>query len=400
MENILVINAGSSSLKYQLFNMEDRSVLVKGIAERIGNEGSVFTYKKGDITIQKEVPMPTHDEAIALVLEALLDSETGVIKSVDEISAVGHRVVQGGEIYSQSVLVDEEVLKNISELSCFAPLHNPANLMGIRACQKLMPTTPEAVVFDTSFHQTMPDYAYMYGLPYADYEELRVRRYGFHGTSHSYVSKRMADVLGKNIEDLKIITCHLGNGSSIAAVDHGKSVDTSMGFTPLEGLIMGTRSGDVDAAAVTYIARQRGLSYEDMDNYLNKKSGVLGLSGVGSDFRDLKAAAKQGNDRARLARETFCYRVKKYIGAYAAAMNGVDSIVFTGGIGENDPVIREMILGEMDYLGVEFDKVANRNIPSGDDGKFTKDDSKVQAWVIPTDEELVIATDTYHLIHG
>ncbi len=397
MENILVINAGSSSLKYQLINMDDREVLAKGIAERIGMNGSKLTYKKGDVKIEKEAPMPTHDEAIQLMMSLLLDAENGVLASVDDITAVGHRAVQGGDVFNSSVLVTEDVINKIDELSALAPLHNPANIMGIRACQKVMPNTPQAVVFDTSFHQTIEPHAYIYGVPYEEYEEFRVRRYGFHGTSHSYVSKRMAEILGKNVEDMKIITCHLGNGSSITAVNKGKSVDTSMGFTPQEGLTMGTRCGDVDVAAITYIARKRNMNLDEIDNYINKKCGVLGISGVGSDFRDLNNAMNEGNERARLALETFSYRVKKYIGAYAAAMNGVDAIVFTGGVGENDEVVREWVMSDMEYLGVDLDKEANKNFKRGVEQPISTPTSKTPVWIVPTDEEMVIATETHAL---
>lgn len=398
MKNILVINAGSSSLKYQLINMDDRSVVAKGIAERIGMDGALFSYKTASVNEKKEVVMATHDDAIQFVLDALRDADKGVVSSVDEILAVGHRVVHGGERFASSVLIDDEVIQGIEDNVPFAPLHNPANLMGIRACQKLMPGKPMSAVFDTAFHQSMPNYAYIYALPYEDYETLRIRRYGFHGTSHSYVSKRMAEKLGKPIEDTKIITCHLGNGSSVCAVDGGKSVDTSMGFTPLEGLPMGTRCGDIDPAIIGFLCDKKDMSLKEVDSYMNKESGVLGISGVSSDFRDLNDAMDAGDDRAKLALQTFSYRCKKYIGAYAAAMGGVDAVVFTGGVGENDHVVRRWALEGLEYLGLEFDSPTNDAFKRGQEWQLHKDGSKVQAWIIPTDEELVIAMDTLTLV--
>lgn len=398
MENVLVINAGSSSLKYQLINMEDSSVLAKGIAERIGIDGSKLTYKAGETKREFKEPMPDHTKAVDLVLKALQDPENGVVKNICDIKAVGHRVVHGGEAFSETVLIDQEIIKKIEDLSELAPLHNPANLMGIRACQQLMPQTPMAVTFDTAFHQTMPAEAYIYGLPYEDYEEYRIRRYGFHGTSHSYVSKRMAEVLGKPVEELKIITCHLGNGSSITAVKNGKSIDTSMGFTPLEGPMMGTRCGSIDPAIVGYLADKKGFDFLQMDQYMNKKSGVDGLSGVSSDFRDLNEAMNAGNERARLALCAFGYQVKRYIGAYAAAMNGVDAIVFTAGVGENDEVIRDAVLSDMEFFGVDYDREINMNAPRGEEVELTKPNSRTKSWIIPTNEELVIAQETYTLL--
>lgn len=398
MENVLVINAGSSSLKYQLINMEDASVLAKGIAERIGIEGSKLTYKAGGKKIEFKEPMADHTTAIDLMLKALQDAENGVLKNVNEIKAVGHRVVHGGEEFGETVLIDDEVIKKIEDLSDLAPLHNPANLMGIRACRQLMPKTPMGVTFDTAFHQTMPPEAYIYGLPYEDYEEYRIRRYGFHGTSHSYVSKRMAEILNKPVEELKIVTCHLGNGSSISAVKNGKSIDTSMGFTPLEGPMMGTRCGSIDPAIVGYLADKKGFDFAQIDQYMNKKSGVDGLSGVSSDFRDLNDAMNAGNERARLALYAFGYQVKRYIGAYVAAMNGVDALVFTAGVGENDEVIRDVVLSDMDFFGVDYNRDVNMNAPRGEEVELTKPGSKTTAWIIPTNEELVIAEETYELI--
>lgn len=397
MQKVLVINAGSSSLKYQLIDMESTSVVAKGLAERIGIENGKMTYKAGDQKIEVKQDMKNHVEAIRLVLDAISNVDYGVVKSMDEIVAVGHRVVHGGEDFARSVKIDEKVMQALRENSSLAPLHNPANIMGIEACQAIMPDTPMVGVFDTAFHQSMPAKAFLYGLPYEDYTDLKIRRYGFHGTSHLYVSERAAAIVGKKPEEIKVITCHLGNGSSISAVNKGKSVDTSMGFTPLEGLIMGTRSGDIDPAIISYLAEKKGMTIAEIDYYLNKKSGVLGLSGVSSDFRDLHAASEAGNERAKLALEAFSYRVKKYIGSYAAAMNGVDVIVFTAGVGENDEVIRDMAMKDMDYLGVDFNEEKNANAPRGEEVCLTNPGSKVQVWVIPTDEEMVIAKDTYKL---
>lgn len=395
--NILVINCGSSSLKYQLINSDTEAVLAKGLCERIGIEGSQITYQPagGD----KEVtvaPMPTHTQAIQLVLNALTNENNGVIKSLDEVGAVGHRVVHGGEKFTTSTLLNDEAMKAIEECNDLAPLHNPANLIGIRACQELMPKTPMVAVFDTAFHQTMPEEAYLYGLPYEYYEQYKVRRYGFHGTSHSFVSKKAAEVAGKAYEDLKIIVCHLGNGASLSAVDHGKSVDTSMGLTPLEGLIMGTRSGDMDPAIMEYIAKKENLDIAGVMNVLNKKSGVLGISGVSSDFRDLETAAAEGNERAEKALKAFNYRVIKYIGAYAAAMNGVDIIAFTAGLGENDKNMRKNVCAHLSYLGIELDDEANS--VRGKDMVISTPASKVQVMVIPTNEELAIARETLALV--
>ena len=396
---ILVINAGSSSLKYQLMDPDTREVLAKGLCERIGIDGRL-THKipAKDAKYEFEIPMPTHAEAIQSVLDALLSPEHGVIKSAAEIDAVGHRVVHGGEKFAQSVLIDDQVMAAIEECIPLAPLHNPAHITGIRACQKVMPGVPMVGVFDTAFHQTMPAHSYIYALPYEFYENDKVRRYGFHGTSHRYVSARAAAMLGKPIEELKIITCHLGNGSSVAAVDHGKSVDTSMGFTPLAGLPMGTRSGDLDAGILEYLMGKHGYDMKEMMNILNKKSGVLGISGVSSDFRDLETAAEQGNDRAKLALEAFQYGVKKLVGAYAAAMGGVDAIVFTAGVGENDGNTRMAVASGLEFMGVKMDAAAN-NV-RGKEAVISAPDSKVKVLLIPTDEELMIAQDTAAIVKG
>ena len=391
--NILVINAGSSSLKYQLLNPETQQVLAKGLCERIGIDGK-FTYKPEGKQAVKEadVAMPTHSEAIKAVLDALVDPANGVIGSMSEIDAVGHRVVHGGEKFAKSVLITDEVMSAIEECNPLAPLHNPANIIGIKACQALMPGTPMVAVFDTAFHQTMPSEAYMYALPYEYYEKDKVRRYGFHGTSHKYVTQRAAAMLGKPIEELKLISCHLGNGSSIAAVDGGKSVDTSMGFTPLAGLPMGTRCGDIDAGILQYLMNKYGMDIDQMLNVLNKKSGVEGLSLVGSDFRDLEKAAENGDPKAELARKKFSYEVRKYVGAYAAAMGGVDAVIFTAGVGENDHGIRELACEGLGYMGLELDKAAN-NV-RGKETVISAPSSKVKVLLIPTNEELMIAIDT------
>ena len=391
--NILVINAGSSSLKYQLLNPETQQVLAKGLCERIGIDGK-FTYKPEGKTAVKEadVPMPTHSEAIQTVLNALVDKDNGVIGSMKEIDAVGHRVVHGGEKFAASVLITDEVMSAIEECNPLAPLHNPANIIGIKACQSLMPGTPMVAVFDTAFHQTMPPVAYTYALPYEYYEKDKVRRYGFHGTSHKYVTQRAAAMLGKPIEQLKLISCHLGNGSSVTAVDGGKSVDTSMGFTPLAGLPMGTRSGDIDAGIMEYLMNKYGMNIKEMLAVLNKKSGVLGVSGVSSDFRDLEAAGKQGNDRAALAVKVFEYGVKKLIGAYAAAMGGVDAIIFTAGVGENGAGNRTAITDGLAFMGVKIDEEKNKL--RGQEIDISAPGATVRTLVIPTNEELMIALDT------
>ena len=395
---VLVINCGSSSLKYQLIDMATEESLAQGLVERIGIEGSVLTQKvEGkDKYIVKE-QMKDHKDAIRLVLAALVDENNGVIKSMDEISAVGHRVVHGGEKYKESVVINDEVKANIEECFKLAPLHNPANMIGIKACEELMPNTPMVAVFDTAFHGTMPEDAYLYALPYELYEKHGIRKYGFHGTSHKYVSQTCAEVMGRDIKDLKIITCHLGNGASLCAVKNGVSVDTSMGFTPLEGLAMGTRCGNIDPAIVTFLMKEEGLSVDEVNDLLNKKSGVLGISGISSDFRDIEDAAFNKNDRrAKLALKIFEYKIRTTIGAYAAAMGGVDAIVFTAGVGENGPETREKCLEGLEFLGVEIDREAN-NV-RGKVRKISKAGCKVKAFVIPTNEELVIARDTLELI--
>jgi len=394
---ILVINAGSSSLKYQLMDPDSGNVFAKGLCERIGIDGRL-THKvpATDGKYEFNIAMPTHAEAIQAVMDALLSAEHGVIKSMGEIDAVGHRVVHGGESFAASVKIDEKVMEAIRACIPLAPLHNPANITGIEACRKVLPDAPMVAVFDTAFHQTMPEKAFTYALPYEYYEQDKVRRYGFHGTSHRYVSARAADMLGKPLEQLRIITCHLGNGSSIAAVDHGKSVDTSMGFTPLAGVPMGTRSGDLDAGILEYLMNKYNMDIKQMLNVLNKKSGVLGVSGVSSDFRDLGAAAAQGSHQAKLALDCFTYSVKKFVGAYAAAMGGVDAIVFTAGVGENDAATRMAIASGLEFMGVKMDEDAN-NI-RGKEAIISAVDSKVKVLLIPTDEELMIARDTAALV--
>lgn len=395
--NVLVINCGSSSLKFQLINSESEEVLAKGLCERIGIDGRLTYQPAGGDKAVSDKAMPTHTEAIQFVIDALTDAETGVVKSLDEIGAVGHRVVHGGEKFANSVVITEDVLKAIEECNDLAPLHNPANLIGINACQKLMPNTPMVAVFDTAFHQTMPEKAYLYGLPYEYYEKYGVRRYGFHGTSHSFVSKHAAEFLGLDLDNSKIIVAHLGNGASISAVLNGKCVDTSMGLTPLEGLVMGTRSGDMDPAIMEYLAKKEDLDIAGVMNVLNKKSGVFGLSkGLSSDFRDLTDAMNGGNKYATAAVEVFCYRVAKYIGSYAAAMNGVDAIAFTAGIGENAYVVREKVCEYLGYLGLELN--AEENKKRGEDLVISTADSKVKAAVIPTNEELAIARETVALV--
>ena len=396
--NILIVNAGSSSLKYQVINMADESTLAKGLIERIGIPGSKLTQTVGESKHVVETPMKDHIEASQHMINALTDPVHGAVKSMDEISAVGHRVVQGGETFTTSTLIDEECLNAIKANVPLAPLHNPANLMGIKACLQVMPDKPMVAVFDTSFHQTMPPHAYLYGVPYEYYEKLRVRRYGFHGTSHRYVSKRGAAFLGKDAKDLRIITCHLGNGSSICAVDHGKSVDTSMGLTPLEGVLMGTRSGTVDPAALQFIMNAENINIDEMLDVLNKKSGLLGVSGVSSDMRDVEAAAEKGNKQAETALKMLSRGIKKYIAAYAAIMGGVDLIVFTAGIGENSPELREMVLSDMSFMGIELDKAKNK--VRGKETDISAENSRVKLLIIPTNEELVIARDTKELVGG
>lgn len=394
--NVLVINCGSSSLKYQLINSDTEAVLAKGLCERIGIDGRLVYQLDGHDKEITEAPMPTHKEGIQMVLDALVNPKTGAVKSLSEIDAVGHRVVHGGEKFAQSVVLNEEVLAKVEECNELAPLHNPANLIGIRVCQELMPGVPMVGVFDTAFHQTMPQKAYLYGLPYEYYEKYKVRRYGFHGTSHSFVSKRLAEFLNLDYNNSRLIVAHLGNGASISAVLDGKCVDTSMGLTPLEGLVMGTRSGDIDPAIMEFIAKKENLDIDGIMDVLNKKSGVEGLSGVSSDFRDLEAAYHEGNPRAIAACEVFAYRVAKYIGAYVAAMNGVDAIAFTAGIGENTSFIREKILAYFGYLGITMDKEAN--MVRGEDKIISTPDSKVTVCIIPTNEELAIARETVALV--
>ncbi|MEA4852734.1 MAG: acetate kinase [Christensenella sp.] len=395
--NVLVINAGSSSLKYQLIDMENKSVIAKGLVERIGIDHSVITHKPtGKDKVSIETPMKDHNDAMKQVIDALTNPVHGVVSDLSGIKAVGHRVVHGGEKFSGSVLITDEVIKALEENIELAPLHNPANLMGISACQALMPGVPMVGVFDTAFHANMPAKAFLYGIPYSAYTDYKVRRYGFHGTSHKYVSQRAAEILGKDIKDLKIITCHLGNGSSVAAVDGGVSVDTSMGFTPLEGLVMGTRSGDLDAAIVPYLMNKLDMDVNQAINYLNKQSGVLGISGISSDFRDLWAEEENGNARAKLALDVFNYRLKKYIGAYAAAMGGVDVITFAGGVGENDWDVRKHAVEGLEFMGVKLDDAKNDKM-RGEECEISTADSKVKLLVIPTDEEMTIALDTYDI---
>ncbi|MDY4971402.1 MAG: acetate kinase [Lachnospiraceae bacterium] len=393
---VLVINCGSSSLKYQLIDSETEAVLAKGLCERIGIDGVLTHTPAGKDKVVFNDPLPNHTVAVSNVLKQLTDPENGVIADLSEIGAVGHRVVHGGEKFASSTVITDDVIAEIDKCSDLAPLHNPANIIGINACKELMPGVPMVAVFDTAFHQTMPEEAYLYALPYEYYEKYAVRRYGFHGTSHSYVSKHAAEVLGKNVEDLKIIVCHLGNGASISAVENGKCVETSMGLTPLEGLVMGTRCGDIDPAILEFIANKEGLNIKELLTVCNKKSGVQGISGVSSDFRDLHAAAEEGNKRAKAALDVFCHRVVKYIGAYAAVMNGVDVICFTAGCGENDKEVRAQIMGSLSYLGCKLD--AAKNDVRGKDAVISTDDSTVTAMVVPTNEELAIARETVALV--
>ena len=397
---VLVINCGSSSLKYQLMNPETREVFAKGLCERIGIDGSRMEYEvpAKDYEVKIEKPMPTHKEALELVINAITDKEHGVIASVDEVEAIGHRMVHGGETFASSVLLTEEAMAAVEANNELAPLHNPANLMGVRTCMALMPGKPNVGVFDTAFHQTMPAKAFMYALPYEDYSELKVRKYGFHGTSHLYVSETMREIMG-NPEHSKIIVCHLGNGASVSAVLDGKSIDTSMGLTPLQGLMMGTRCGDIDPAAVLFIKNKRGLSDKEMDNRLNKQSGILGIFGKSSDCRDMENGVAEGDERAKLAEDMFIYRIKSYVGAYAAAMGGVDAICFAGGIGENAAGIRERVIEGLEFIGAKIDKVVNSVRQKGN-VKLSAEDSKVLIYKIPTNEELVIARDTYRIVTG
>lgn len=393
---VLIVNAGSSSLKYQLIDMQDESTLAKGLVERIGIEGSRLKQTVGEKKHQVEAPMKDHVDAIKQMLAALTDDKHGALKSMDEIGAVGHRVVHGGESFTSSSLIDNACIEAIKKNIPFAPLHNPANLMGITACQTVMPNTPMVAVFDTSFHQTMPPKAFLYGFPIEYYQNFGVRRYGFHGTSHRYVSQRAASMLGKNPEDIRVITCHLGNGSSMSAVAYGKSVDTSMGMTPLEGVIMGTRSGSVDPASIQFIMNNEGFDINKMMDILNKKSGLLGVSGISSDMRDVEEAAEKGDKNSQIALEILKYGIKKYIGAYAAAMGGVDAIVFTAGIGENSIELREDVMRDMEFLGAHLDM--EKNNTRGKEADVSTDDSKVRILVIPTNEELVIAKDTAEIV--
>ncbi|MBQ1548756.1 MAG: acetate kinase [Lachnospiraceae bacterium] len=394
--NVLVINCGSSSLKYQVINSDTKEVLAKGLCERIGIDGRLVYQKAGLDKEITDLPMPTHTEAVKFVLDALTNEKTGALKSLEEIDAVGHRIVHGGEKFKSSVVITDDVIKAVEECNDLAPLHNPANIIGINACRELMPNVPMVGVFDTAFHANMPQKAYMYGVPYKYYENYKVRRYGFHGTSHSFVSKRAAELAGKPYDNLKTIVCHLGNGASVSAVLNGVSVDTSMGLSPLEGLIMGTRSGDIDPSAIEFIAKKEGMDLSKAVNMLNKESGMLGLTEISSDFRDISAAMEKGDEKAKVALDTYCYRVAKYVGAYVAAMNGVDVIAFTAGIGENDDFIRRNVMKYFGYLGITIDDSKNDNCH--EERKISTDDSKVEVYVIPTNEELAIAEDTVALV--
>jgi len=395
---ILVLNCGSSSIKYKLYDMKDESVLAQGGVERIGIDNAFINVKLPNGEKKKIMrDLPTHKEGVALVFEVLLDPEIGAIKSLDEIDAVGHRIVQGGDLFEKSCIVTKEVEDGIESLCDLAPVHNAGHLKGIRAVDALMPNTPQVTVFDNAFHSTMPDYAYLYAVPYELYTKYHVRRYGFHGTSHRYVSHRVAELEGKDIKDLKIITCHIGNGASLAAIKDGKVIDTSMGLTPLAGVMMGSRSGDIDPSAVTYIMEKLGKQPQEMADYLNKESGVLGISGVSSDMRDVEKAAQEGNKMARLALTMYNYRIKKYIGSYAAALGGVDVIVFTAGVGENQASMREGTTDGLEFLGIKLDKELNKKV-HGTETKISAPDSKVDVWVVPTDEEIVIARDTQELV--
>ena len=394
---ILVVNAGSSSLKYQLLDMKDESVIAKGNCDRIGIDGHVSAKTGDGRQIEEDCNFPTHTEAFEKLVEVLTSGETKVIDSMSEISAVGHRIVQGAEIFKETCLVTDEVIDQIDSLAELAPVHNHPHALALRACKAVIPAgTPQVVVFDTAFHSTMPRKAYLYGLPYECYTDLHVRKYGFHGTSHRFVSGELARVMGKPIEELKIVSCHLGNGSSIAAINGGKSVDTSMGFTPLDGLVMGTRCGSFDPSSVDYVEKKMGFTPDQMTEYMNKKSGFLGLSGIGSDNRDIQAAASEGNDRALIVSEIFAYQIKKFIGSYAAVMNGLDAVIFTGGIGENAPEVRAAACSNLDILGIHID--AEKNLCRGILKEISTDDSKTKVYVIPTNEELLIARDTLALV--
>lgn len=394
---ILVLNCGSSSAKYQIIDMEGEKVLCRGIVDRIGKDDAFVKHKTQDNEYKFEVEAKDHEQAIQRILEVIVDEEKGVIKDLSEISAVGHRVVHGGEKFASSVKITEEVIEKLKECITLAPLHNPPNLAGIEAITKLLPDVPQVGVFDTAFHQTIPEHVYLYALPREFYEKYEMRRYGFHGTSHRYVTGRVAELIGKKVEDLKIITCHIGNGASIAAVNGGKSMDTSMGFTPLEGLIMGTRCGDIDPAIPIFLIRQ-GFSADEVDKILNKKSGVLGITGYTNDMREIEEGYFAGDEKCVLATKMYAYRIKKYIGAYAAALGGVDVIVFTGGVGENMPILRELALEGLEFMGVELDKEKNKVTWKGKEGPIHKEGSKVQVWVVPTNEELMIARDTAQIV--
>ncbi|MDW7667484.1 MAG: acetate kinase [Bacillota bacterium] len=396
--NVLVINCGSSSLKYQLINMENEGVMAKGLAERIGLDGVVKHQAEGKEEVKLEEKLGNHKDAIKVVLNLLVDEKVGAIKSLEEIDVVGHRVVHGGEKFAGSVIINDEVIAAMEDCSDLAPLHNPPNITGIKACKELMPNVTMTGVFDTAFHQTMSKKAYIYPLPYELYEELGVRKYGFHGTSHKYVANRVAELIGEDIEDLKIVTCHLGNGASATAIRGGKSVDTSMGLTPLEGLAMGTRSGSIDPAIITFLMNKKNMSIQEVDELLNKKSGVLGISGVSSDFRDIEAAAEEGNERAQLALDKFYYIVRKYIASYTAAMGGIDVLVFTAGLGENSIEARKAICEDLEFLGIEIDD-ENNNV-RGKEQLISKDNNKVKVYVIPTNEELMIAREAVEILEN
>ena len=393
---IFVVNCGSSSIKYQLLNMDGEQVLAKGLIERIGMEGSVLKHTPtGKYTVDISAEIPDHSIGIQMALDALTNEEYGVIHSMDEIDAVGHRVVHGGERFTDSVLISDDVLNGIEACAEIAPLHNPPNLYGIKACMRLMYNTPQVAVFDTAFHQTMPGVAYLYGLPYEMYVKYGLRRYGFHGTSHKYVAQQAAEMMGEHMSDLRFITCHLGNGASIAAIKYGKSIDTSMGYTPLEGLVMGTRSGEIDPAIIPFLMEKENMNAQQIDDYLNRRSGILGISGLSSDFRDLESAANRGDERSQLAIDIFAYKVKKYIGGYVAAMGGVDAIIFTAGLGENSPFMRDKICNGLEYLGTRVDPELNKL--RGKQMEISIKRARVKIFVIPTNEELVIARDTLNI---
>lgn len=396
---ILVINAGSSSLKYQLIDMNNEQVIAKGLCERIGIDGKIIHKLSNGATIEEECSFPTHTEAFEKLVECLTTGKHKVVNNMSAITAVGHRIVQGAEKFSESVLITDDVITTIEDISELAPLHNPAHVLALRACQKVFgKEVPQVAVFDTAFHQTMPEKAFIFGVPYEYYEKYNIRRYGFHGTSHRYVSQRLAEILDKNIKELKIITCHLGNGCSIAAIDNGKCIDTSMGFTPLDGFLMGTRSGGVDPSVITYIMEKENLTSKEMSDILNKKSGILGISGVSSDDRDVRKSALEGNKRAKLAGDIQRYQIKKFVGAYAAAMGGVDAVIFTGGIGENSSFLREDVCDHLEFLGLTIDKKKNVDL-SGQEADISRSGSRVRTWIVPTNEELLIARDTVDVVN-